>query len=272
MSYYSTPSLLSLCLDCITKPSSKLPFTDDFTILPPNLKDPLRKVFLKRGLSGRQLSTLLHGKVTELDLSDSLITRELMDSIILCTRLRKLNLNSDYWFEEFVKEKQTVEELPESKQIEELLSKNRQLVILHMRNLLCVSDSVISALPSTITHLDLGGCTRVTDAGVTQLCNRCLNLSSLSLARTKITDSGLIRIGESRSGRTLKEIRLDGCKSISDAGIEGLLAGIGGSGQSALEILIFHKCPNITERSRLALEEFLMEAGGAMRQLTWTVY
>jgi len=274
MSYYSIPSLLSLSLDSLTKPSSNLTLTEEFTILPPNLKDPLRKVFLKRGLSGSQLSTLLHPKVTELDLSDSLMTAELLTALTCCQHLRKLNLNTSFVYLKKMQDKSQAVTAgpPDSTQVAELISKNCHLAILYMRNLTCVTDSVISSLPPSVTHLDLGGCGAVTDCGVEQIANLCPRLISLSLARTRVTDKGLAKMGEGESGKTIKEVRLDGCRDITDRGIEDFLAGIGRNGSSVLEILIFHKCPKVTDRSRQVLEEFLMEAGGHVRQLTWTVY
>jgi len=274
MSYYSIPSLLSLSLDSLTKPSSSFPLSELMT-LPPNLKDPLRHVFLKRGLSGPQLFILLHPKVTDLDLSDSPVTAELLLSVKSCTTLRKLNLNSSFDFlkrTSLNKQSSVKAGPPNSDQVADILSTNCHLSTLYMRNLSCVTDSVLSCLPPSVTHLDLGGCISVTDSGVAQLVCHCPRLASLSLARTKVTDKGLARLGEGECRKTLKEIRLDGCKLITDSGIEELLAGVGRSGSSVLEILIFHRCPKVTDRSRQVLEQFLMEAGGAVRQLTWTVY
>jgi len=270
--YYSIPSLLSLSLECLTKPSSDIPFTEDFRVLPPNLKDPLRKVLLKRGMTGIQLSTLLHPKVTELDLSDSAITSELLSALNSCQNLRKLNLNTSF---AFLKRKTGSEEVhavtePDSIQIIEILKKNSRLITLYMRNLECVTDLVIPNLPPSIIQLDLGGCVALTDIGIRNLVTQCPRLVSLSLARTKVTDEGLAMLGD--LGGTIKEIKLDGCKAVSDRGIEDLLSGINRCGTPVLEILIFHKCPKVTERSRQALEEFLLNAGGSVRQLTWTVY
>jgi len=273
--YYSIPSLLSLSLESLTKPSSSLAFTEDFMILPPTLKDPLRKVFLKRGLSGSQLSTLLHTKVTDLDLSDSPMTHELLSALYICENLRKLNLNTSFVYlkrKDGCKDEKAAAAPPDSIQVAELLCKNPRLCTLYMRNLVCMKDSVIPSLPPSITHLDLGGCVALTDTGVEYLVTHCPRLVSLSLARTKISDIGLAMLGRGEAGKTLKEIRLDGCRAITDQGIGDLLAGISRGGSSVLEILIFHKCPEVTDRSRQALEEFLMDAGRAVRQLTWTVY
>jgi len=275
MSFYSMPSLVSLSLDALTKPSTCFLPLAEFTILPPHLKDPLRHVFLKRGLSGPQLAALLHPKVTELDLSDSIVSAGLLTTVASCTNLRKLNLNTSFsYLKKSVGENNNCESegSPDSVQVAEVLSSNSHLITLYLRNLSCVTDSVLSCLPPTVTNLDLGGCSSVTDSGVEQLVLQCPQLASLSLSKTKLTDSGLAKLGEGDCRNTLKEVRVDGCVAITDRGIHELLSGMGRGGASVLEILIFHRCPKVTERSRQILEEFLMEAGRAVRQLTFTVY
>ena len=43
-------------------------------------------------------------------------------------------------------------------------------------------------------------------------------------------------------------------------------------GVTSLRILIFHGCPRVTERARIALETYLAMNGQVVKQLTWTVY
>ena len=90
-------------------------------------------------------------------------------------------------------------------------------------------------------------------------------LSSLSLARTNVTDLGLSRLGIAQCRNFLHELKVDGCKRLTDLGVELLLDGL-----SRLQILSFHSCPGVTERAREALEVYLGQ--GRVRQLTWTVY
>ena len=124
---------------------------------------------------------------------------------------------------------------------------------------------VATLLPPTLLLLDLGGCARLSDPGVQAIALGCPRLSSLSLARTNVTDLGLSRLGIAQCRNFLHELKVDGCKRLTDLGVELLLDGL-----SRLQILSFHSCPGVTERAREALEVYLGQ--GRVRQLTWTVY
>lgn len=63
-----------------------------------------------------------------------------------------------------------------------------------------------------------------------------------------------------------QEVQLSHCVNISDDSIEALLTCC-----PRINILIFDGCPNVTDRSRQALEEVMLR-GGKMKQLSWTVY
>ena len=70
-----SPTLLNLSLKKILE-STEIENIEDYATLPPTLKDKIRKVLLKRGLSGEQLQHLMHSNVKELDLSDCVKTSE----------------------------------------------------------------------------------------------------------------------------------------------------------------------------------------------------
>ena len=76
-----------------------------------------------------------------------------------------------------------------------------------------------------------------------------------------------LRPGWAELAATLLELRLDGCRAITDQGVERPLAGC-----LALQILLLHQCPGVTERAREQLEQHLARAGRAVKQLSWTVY
>jgi len=140
------------------------------------------------------------------------------------------------------------------------------LTVLHLRDCYkCVTDQVACCFPPGLIHLDLGGCPALGDKGVQALAIGCPRLASLSLARTGVTDMGLSRLGIARCRYTLQELKIDGCSRLTDLGVELLLDGL-----SRLQVLSFHSCPGLTERSRAALELYLGQ--GRVRQLTWTVY
>jgi len=259
--YYCLPSLLDLSLHCLCRPGH-LPPTTELHPLPPHLKDGLRRRLAKRGaLSGPQLAALVHREVKDIDLSDCSVTGEHMLAMVPCKRLTKLNLNQPRH-----QAKRHKEGVTSDHQLSTLLESCCNLSVLHLRD--CsnsVSDQVATLLPPTLLHLDLGGCARLSDPGVQALAVGCPRLSSLSLARTAVTDLGLSRLGIAQCRNFLQELKVDGCRRLTDLGVELLLDGL-----SRLRILSFHSCPGVTERAREALEVYLGQ--GRVRQLTWTVY
>eukprot|EP00808_Paulinella_micropora_P023757 g70625.t1 len=74
----------------------------------------------------------------------------------------------------------------------------------------------LSALP--ITHLDLFGCERITDAGLAHLAALPLQRLDLGGCDDHITDAGLAHL----SALPLRHIRLYSCYRITDAGLQHL--------------------------------------------------
>jgi len=77
----------------------------------------------------------------------------------------------------------------------------------------------------------------------------------------------------------LSELDLGGCTGIStcvnitDEGIQDFLVGIKMNDNTpVLNILIFHKCPKLTETSRLLVEEFFAETKITAKQISWTIH
>ena len=237
-------------------------------------------------MTGDQLSALLHRDVRSLDLSDCVLSLQHLVSISSsCSNIRELTLDQSA----HVDLKNEHHDDDDDDEVDEccralnkILYRNKFLVQINLRHVNYVSDSHLRFLPRTLTHLDVGGCSRVSDHGVRRISSNCPLLSSLSLSRTSITDTALIHVSRGRCRNTLREIRVNGC-NISDRGIqvesvkyflmikvfycEALL--IPGS---SLQIIIFHGCPGVTEQSRHSLTEFLSSEGQRVRQVTWTVY
>ena len=184
-----------------------------------------------------------------------------MLAMVPSKRLTKLNLNQPRH-----QAKRHKEGVTSDHQLSTLLESCCNLSVLHLRDCSSsVSDQVATLLPPTLLHLDLGGCSRLSDPGVQALAVGCPRLSSLSLARTAVTDLGLSRLGIAQCRNFLQELKVDGCRRLTDLGVELLLDGL-----SRLRILSFHSCPGVTDRAREALEVYLGQ--GRVRQLTWTVY
>lgn len=259
--YYCLPSLLDLALHSLCHPGH-IPPTKELLPLPPHLKDGLRRRLTKRGMAtGSQFAALVHSSVREVDLSDCSLTGKHLEALLDCPRLTKLNLNQPR-----PKGKPRTIVLLKPIYMERLLVSCPLLTVLYLRDCYtCVTDQVASSFPSGLIHLDLGGCSNLGDPGVHALSTQCPMLASLSLARTGVTDLGLSRLGIARCRNILQELKIDGCPHLTDLGVELLLEGL-----ARLQVLSFHSCPGLTERSRAALELYLGQ--GRVRQLTWTVY
>jgi len=158
---------------------------------------------------------------------------------------------------------------PSSDQLVNLLSGQVSLHTLFLRGVENLNTEVFMALAecSNLIHLDISRCRGITDEFIGLISEGCDRLESLSLSGTDITDVGLSFLARSESRMSLKELRIDRCRHITDDGIQVLLEGM-----AALEILLFHGCPQVTEASRQTLEEYLLNHARNVRQLTWTVY
>merc|ERR1719383_869134 len=137
-----------------------------------------------------------------------------------------------------------------------------------MRGMKSLTTEVFETVSRSMNlrHLDVGRCPNVHDS-VLQILSSCRHLESLSLAGTDITDLGLHYLANSESRDSLKELRIDRCTNVTDDGIQFLLEGLG-----CLEILIFSGCRQVTDQSRILLEQYLREHRRNVRQLSWTVY
>jgi hypothetical protein len=223
--------------------------------LPMHLKDTIRIIQLKRGfISDSQFDALLHDGVEELEMGEfETLSEAQVRSISSLKRLRKLDLNG------------VAIAAPETI-LERGLMNLSCLRILYLRAT-GVGDRVAAAIGANcpfLVELDLGHCVDVGDAGVTALSAGCKKLSCLNLSKTGIADSGLAVLGEN-CRESLRELRIDGCLRVTDDGVERLLAGV-----RRLAIFVFHNCPKLTDRSRLAVERHDTE--NKMKQLVWTVY
>jgi len=272
MDCFVIPSLLDLSAATITQ--GVCPPCDDLAPLPPHLKDSLRVVFVKRGrLTAHQLKSLLHPRVRRVDLSDCIITDDHVNALASCKALAQLNLNQVDKRSSLHRHDHGLRLMsasPSQEALQHLFSTIRFLSVAYLRGLAGVTDSVVATLARSarnLLHLDLGGCGNVGDLAISSLADNCPALSSLSLARTSVSDVGLADLSQAKCRGKLQELRIDSCVHVSDDGVELLLDGL-----NTLQILIFHGCPRVTERTRLSLEAYLAMNGRVVKQLTWTVY
>ncbi len=221
---------------------------------PTHLKDKIRRLALKRGynLEASVLASLLHGKVRQVDLSDtSEVTAEHIEIVASKSGFGLKSLNLNY-----------AGDLTNLKS--RTFSQFRNLHDLHLRKCALPPKSYneISETCSNLEELDLGLCGEaVNDEVVKAISTGCPRLKCLNLSSTSCGDLGLASLPV-----TLKELRVDCCHNVTDSGIESIL-----SRCKAIQHLYFHNCDKVTDRSREALVEFLIETQYAMKQVYWTV-
>jgi len=275
---FSLPTLVEACLQQLS--SQGLPAAGELLLLPPHLKDGLRRLLQRRGLvSGELLAALLHPRVEEVDLSDCCLELSHISALAEAgKRLTFINLNQPQATLRCPGPGTDLEDPHCESALSVLVERTPALSTLYTRSCPAMTDKVLCRLPypSAIRYLDLGNCKSVGDQGVSSVAANCPRLTSLSIAKTSVSDTGLNVFSVSEC--TLSELNISYCQLISDQGIETLL-----TGQRCLDILLFHGCPLVTERSRHTLHHTLgnqaHEAArpgrlrvGQHRQISWTVY
>jgi len=257
MEIYKSDSLLNRCVEHVVGEASS--YEGQFLILPANIKEKILQLMSKRGtISDNNIAEILYERVRCLDLSDCDITDNSLEIIAhKCSSLRKIDLNSL---------RKTPRTAITSSGIIMLAEHCRYLSVVYLRRCTGVNDEAISALAQNcplLRDLNVGGCPLITDVGLRSLGEHAKNLSSINLTRTNITDYGVIQLVEGPGGRQLKELHLAHCEALTDDSMEAVTQFC-----PNINILLFHGCPNISERSREAMEQIQ----SPMKQVTWTIY
>ena len=231
--------------------------SSEFDAYPTHVKDLARRILIsvKREISPKTLSSVLHDRVTFLDLSECIHIDE--THILALKRspyLRKLDLNSTGLL------------LTDPQKCFEPL---QHLSILYMRatHITDFDLSIISQCCPRLREIDLGRCSKVGDEGVAVLGQNCELLEAVNLCRTNVTDAGIADFVQGGMKEHLAELRIDGCVQVTDEGVFAILECC-----PKLRILIFHNCPKITGESRQALQDYLQEKQIPMKQIMWTIY
>ncbi|XP_057273830.1 dynein regulatory complex subunit 6 [Pezoporus wallicus] len=126
-------------------------------------------------------------------------------------------------------------------------SSGAKLRELNLSNCIHVTDASVTEIAQRcheLTYLNLCHCENVTDAGIEALGNM-LSLISLDISGTRISDTGLRTLG--CQGK-IKELSISECKNISDTGIQEFC-----KGTKYLEHFHVSCCPQLTDEAVKAL-------------------
>lgn len=236
-------------------------FLTDISQLPASLKHRIFFLMLKRGLvTDQNIAQLLSDKIRVLDLRDCDISdNALLEIAKVCCYLQNIDLNA-------LKDSRTN---ITSQGLVTLVRGCPNLQVVYLRRCVNVTDEAIVQLSKCcryLRELNIGGCPLVTDQSLCALGENCSRLSSINFSKANVTDDGVLSLVQGDCAESLKEIHLDGCVHVTDDSVEAIVQFC-----PNISILIFHGCPNTTNRSRLALEE-IPATRSKMAQLTWTIY
>ncbi|XP_005102496.1 protein AMN1 homolog [Aplysia californica] len=229
---------------------------------PENIKQAILRLMSKRGLiTDENIDKVLTPRLRSLDLSGSKVSDECLFKLSSVRHLVKLDLNS------FKESNQSIT----SAGIISLSKTCPYLQIVYLRRNINLTDDAICALSENcpmLRELNVGGCILLTDSSLRALGESSKSLKSLNIIASQVTDDGIHSLCQGDCSQVLTEIDMSGCKHLTDEAVELLLQSC-----PQLRILLFARCPGITENSRIALEEKLLSTEGAqMKQVSWTIY
>ncbi|XP_056373534.1 protein AMN1 homolog [Hyla sarda] len=249
--------LLDRCLVCLSKNLSR--YESDLEPLPPHLKDKLITLLCVQGLlTDANIGRVLHPSVKKLDLRDCDVSDDALRLITCCRQLKKINLNSSKG-----EERTSVT----SEGITAIAQSCPYLHEVTLKKCCSLTDAGVLALSLNcplLQVINLSGCIMVGDASLEALGQNCPLLHSVDLSATKVTDDGIVALVTGKCSKNLKEIHIVRCTHVTDDTVEAILTSC-----PNIDILLFHGCPQITDRSVVALEQLL--GSKKLRQITWTV-
>ncbi|XP_059166408.1 protein AMN1 homolog [Physella acuta] len=260
VSVFAIPSLFQTSTSAVIRHLDS--YEESLCDTPENIKQAVLRLMSKRGLiTDHNIEKVLYSRLLSLDLSISQVSDECLFKLTRMKQLCKIDLNS---FKE-------VNTAITSAGIVSLSKSCPNLQIVYLRRNINLTDEGVIALSINcpkLRELNVGGCQLLTDASLVALGKHSYHLKSLNITCTQATDAGIYSMCQGHSPQVLSEIDMSGCKELTDEAVETLIMLC-----PLIKILLFARCPKITENARLALEEKLLTADGAkMKQVSWTIY
>lgn len=186
--------------------------------------------------------------LTILPLSENVFTK-----LIRCKRLRCLSIRGNE------------NDYISSMSLEIIFEHLSILEILVLKNIPQVTDKVIENVAQycpRLKALDLSGCTNITDDGFISLA-KLSSLTWMKFSYTEIGDESIAKIVQSQCGSKIKELRIDGCKNITENGIIAIAENC-----SAIEVLIIENCCRFSDS---CINRFQAENFPNLKELRWTI-
>ncbi|KAM4036861.1 protein AMN1 homolog [Anomaloglossus baeobatrachus] len=257
MSGRQVDPLLDRCLVCLSKNLTR--YESDLESLPPNLKDKLITLLCAQGLlTDSNIGWVLHPSVKKLDLRDCDVSDNGLQLISRCRQLKTINLNASKGEERTSVTSKGIAAVARS------CPYLHEVTLKECRNLTDDGVLALSRNCPLLQIVNLSGCIMVSDVSLQALGQNCPLLHSVDLSTTKVTDGGVIALVTGKCSKNLKEIYIARCTHVTDEAVEAILTCC-----PSINILVFHGCPQTTDRSAIAIEQLM--GLKKLTQVTWTV-
>ncbi|KAK3776395.1 hypothetical protein RRG08_023748 [Elysia crispata] len=257
---FDLPSLFHVSTVAVIRDLSS--YEESLCEMPDSIKQAVLHLMSKRGIiTDDNLLKIIFPRLRSLDLSISQVTDKSLLQLPTMRYLQKVDLNS-------------FKEANAGVTSAGIISLSRacpHLQIVYMRRNVNVTDEAVMELCKNcpwLREFNVGGCHLLTDASLAALGQYSVHLKSLNISVTQVTDEGIRQLSNGHCAQVLTEVDMSSCTQLTDEAVESLIMMC-----PLLRILLFARCPKITEMSRIALEErFQSSEGTKMKQVSWTVY
>lgn len=238
-------ALYQKCIRCVA--SRIFLYENDLCPLPPNIKERLLKILCQRGkLNNKLLSSLVNNRTKSLSLSSCPIDDDGIKSLSSCESLRRLDLNSDP--KGYAHQVTTIG-------IQAVALSCKYLQHVGLRRCLDVDDAAIVTMAQgcpLLRRINICGLVLISDVSLDALGSRSSHLESIDFSNTNVTDSGVLSLANGACRGSLREMLMAKCLNLTDNAVECVI-----SLCPIIDILVFHSCPLISDRSREALGEMM---------------
>ncbi|XP_032815889.2 protein AMN1 homolog [Petromyzon marinus] len=249
----SPQTLLTASLQIVARAFPR--YSGEVEQLPHNLKTKLLYLLVKQGeITDQNIGKFVNPQVKKLNFSRCRITDECLRQLTSCKLLLVLILNNTN---------------VTSEGVEILAACCPLLRDVELSQCTELTDRAIIKLAASCPQLwilNLRGCHRLGDASLHALGRASSSLQFINFAKTQVTDEGVIALVNGACSKSLEEVHMDHCPSLTDKAVEAVLKSC-----PQIKYLHFHECPLMTEHSRVILDDY-MQAHNHLQSVTWTVY
>lgn len=238
-------ALFQKCIRCVA--ARIFLYENELSSLSPNIKERLLKILCQRGkVNNKLLTSLVNNRTKSLSLSICPIDDDGIKSLASCESLRRLDLNSEP--KGYAHQVTTLG-------IQSVALSCKYLQHVGLRRCLDVDDAAIVAIAHgcpLLRRMNIGGLVLISDVALDAIGAKSSHLESIDFSNTNVTDSGVLSLANGACRGSIREMLMAKCLNLTDNAVECVI-----SLCPVIDILVFHSCPLMSDRSREALGEMM---------------